>query len=141
MAATSHRRLLLLFGMRWLRKAILRCAGLIPYHDETAIFVAGTRDLAAIPGRSRADWVALITTFKAMLLEGLEVVFIVIAVGAGPAFYGRPASVPRRPLRWCWSALFCASSPSRLFCCNSFVPAQRRSPCYEACHHCLARAS
>jgi uncharacterized membrane protein len=84
--------LLLLFGMRWLRKAILRYAGLIPYHDETAIFAAETRELATIAGRSRADWVALITTFKAVLLEGLEVVFIVIAVGAGPGLLW-PASV------------------------------------------------
>jgi uncharacterized membrane protein len=84
--------LLLLFGMRWLRKAILRYAGLIPYHDETAIFAAETRDLAVIPGRSRAEWVALITTFKAVLLEGLEVVFIVIAVGAGPGLLW-PASI------------------------------------------------
>jgi uncharacterized membrane protein len=81
--------LLLLFGMRWLRKAILRYA---PYHDETAIFAAETRDLAIITGRSRAEWVALITTFKAVLLEGLEVVFIVIAVGAGPGLLW-PASV------------------------------------------------
>jgi Ca2+/H+ antiporter, TMEM165/GDT1 family len=84
--------LLLLFGMRWLRKAILRYAGLIPYHDENAIFAAETRELATIPGPSRADWVALITTFKAVLLEGLEVVFIVIAVGAGPGLLW-PASV------------------------------------------------
>ena len=82
--------LLLLFGMRWLRKAILRYAGLIPYHDETAIFAAEARELAGIPGRG--DWVALITTFKAVPLEGLEVVFIVIAVGAGPGLLW-PASV------------------------------------------------
>src|SRR3989440_6947958 len=73
--------LLLLFGMRWLRKAILRAAGVIPLHDEAAAFAAGS---AALRGqRSRLEWLAGLASFKAVLLEGLEVVFIVIAVGAG----------------------------------------------------------
>ena len=69
--------LLLLFGARWLRKAILRAAGRIALHDETAAFA---KESAALVGA--ADVAALITAFKAVLLEGLEVVFIVIAVGA-----------------------------------------------------------
>jgi len=73
--------LLLLFGMRWLRKAILRAAGVIPVHDEAAAFAAGTAELRE--HRSRLDWLAGLASFKAVLLEGLEVVFIVIAVGAG----------------------------------------------------------
>ena len=76
--------LLLLFGMRWLRKAILRAAGIIPLHDEEAAFASETAALrAAGPVRSlMADPVAVLTTFKAVVLEGVEVVFIVIAVGA-----------------------------------------------------------
>jgi uncharacterized membrane protein len=77
--------LLLLFGMGWLRKASLRAAGVIPLHDEDAIFAAETADLAEQADRRwrSLDWIAGITAFKAVLLEGLEVVFIVIAVGAG----------------------------------------------------------
>lgn len=77
--------LLLLFGMRWLRKAILRAAGVVPLHDEAVAFAAETAELREQARRSEArlDWIAAITTFKAVLLEGLEVVFIVIAVGAG----------------------------------------------------------
>lgn len=76
--------LLLLFGMRWLRKAILRAAGIIPLHDEEAAFASETAALrAAGPVRSLiADPVAVLTTFKAVVLEGIEVVFIVIAIGA-----------------------------------------------------------
>src|SRR5882672_3204289 len=73
--------LLLLFGMRWLRKAILRAAGVIPLHDEAAAFAAGTAELRE--HRARLEWLAGLASFKAVLLEGLEVVFIVIAVGAG----------------------------------------------------------
>jgi uncharacterized membrane protein len=73
--------LLLLFGMRWLRKAILRGAGIIPLHDEEAAYAAGTAELRE--HRSRLDWLAGLASFKAVLLEGLEVVFIVIAVGGG----------------------------------------------------------
>lgn len=77
--------LLLLFGMGWLRKAALRSAGVIPLHDEDAIFAAEAAELAgSADHRHRSlDWVAGVTAFKAVLLEGLEVVFIVIAVGAG----------------------------------------------------------
>jgi uncharacterized membrane protein len=76
--------LLLLFGMRWLRKAILRAAGILPYHDEDGIFrreKAAWRENAR-PGQTHFDWFAALTCFKAVLLEGLEVVFIVVAVGA-----------------------------------------------------------
>jgi uncharacterized membrane protein len=77
--------LLLMFGMRWLRKAILRSAGVIPLHDEAMAFATETAELREQARRrdSRLDWLAGLTSFKAVLLEGLEVVFIVIAVSAG----------------------------------------------------------
>jgi uncharacterized membrane protein len=77
--------LLLLFGMRWLRKAILRSAGVIALHDETAAFAKETAELREQARRQEAklDWIAGLAAFKAVVLEGLEVVFIVIAVGAG----------------------------------------------------------
>jgi len=77
--------LLLLFGMGWLRKAILRAAGIIPLHDEDAIFASEAAQLTESADRRRTslEWIAGLTAFKAVLLEGLEVVFIVIAVGAG----------------------------------------------------------
>ena len=86
--------LLLLFGIGWLRKAALRAAGVIPLHDEDAIFAAETAHLGeeARRRKSSLDWIAGITAFKAVLLEGLEVVFIVIAVGAGRGLLG-PASL------------------------------------------------
>jgi len=77
--------LLLLFGMGWLRKAILRAAGIIPLHEEDAIFASEAAQLAESADRQRTslEWIAGLTAFKAVLLEGIEVVFIVIAVGAG----------------------------------------------------------
>lgn len=76
--------LLLLFGLRWLRKAILRAAGIIPLHDETAAYAKETAELsrfgAAVAGLDR---IAVATSFKIVMLEGIEVVFIVIAIGAG----------------------------------------------------------
>ena len=70
--------LLLLFGMRWLRKAILRSAGVIRLHDEAAIFdeerAALQAGLGASAVRSGLDGVAVATAFKAVTLEGLEVV-------------------------------------------------------------------
>ena len=77
--------LLLLFGMRWLRKAVLRSAGFIALHDEASAFTKETAVLeeAARHHEPHLDWIAGIAAFKAVVLEGLEVVFIVIAVGAG----------------------------------------------------------
>jgi len=86
--------LLLVFGMGWLRKAILRAGGIIALHDEGAIYASAAAGLGSSVGRQRAalDWVAGLTAFKAVLLEGLEVVFIVIAVGAGRGLLG-PAAI------------------------------------------------
>ena len=77
--------LLLLFGMRWLRKAILRSAGILGLHDEDKAFA---KETAMLKGQieaqaAAADWLAMATAFKAVVLEGVEVVFIVLAVGAG----------------------------------------------------------
>ena len=82
--------LLLLFGMRWLRKAILRAAGIAPLHDEAISFATETQELREQARRHEAqlDWLAGLAAFKAVLLEGLEVVFIVIAVGAGRGLLG-----------------------------------------------------
>ncbi len=76
--------LLVLFGLRWLRKAILRSAGLIPLHNEEAAF---SKNAAALQSSRSplAGWdkVAFVTSFNITMLEGTEVVFIVIAIGAG----------------------------------------------------------
>ncbi|TGQ88854.1 hypothetical protein EN851_25275 [Mesorhizobium sp. M8A.F.Ca.ET.208.01.1.1] len=81
--------LLILFGMRWLRKAILRSVGVIALHDEEAAFAKETAALHRQADDRRADYHAGLASFKAVLLEGVEVVFIVIAVGAahGQTFY------------------------------------------------------
>jgi uncharacterized membrane protein len=82
--------LLLLFGMRWLRKAILRAAGVIALHDEATAFATETDELLDQARRqeARLDWLAGLASFKAVVLEGLEVVFIVIAIGAGRGLLG-----------------------------------------------------
>jgi uncharacterized membrane protein len=86
--------LLLLFGMRWLRKAILRAAGVIPLHDEAAIYAQQADALQQLGGSGGAwDNVAFATAFKITMLEGIEVVFIVIAVGAGGVGLLVPASL------------------------------------------------
>jgi len=86
--------LLLLFGLRWLRKAVLRAAGVIALHDEEAAFRKETSELTdrARNRQSRADWLAGLAAFKAVVVEGIEVVFIVLAVGAGRGLIG-PASL------------------------------------------------
>jgi uncharacterized membrane protein len=76
--------LLLLFGLGWLRKDILRQAGVMALHDEALIFERETASLSqgTASGQSQA-WIAGLASFKAVLLEGLEVAFIVVAIGAG----------------------------------------------------------
>jgi uncharacterized membrane protein len=85
---------LLLFGLRWLRKAILRAAGLLPLHDEASAFTHETAELSRASGMqpSRADLLASATSFKAVMLEGIEVVFIVVAIGSAPGMLA-PASL------------------------------------------------
>jgi uncharacterized membrane protein len=78
--------LLLLFGMRWLRKAILRAAGLIPLHDEDRTYANET---AALHAQSRQQ---MARRDRLVLIEGLEVVFIVIAIGTGHGLL-LPASI------------------------------------------------
>jgi uncharacterized membrane protein len=75
--------LLLMFGLRWLHKAVLRGAGAVPLHDEAMVFARHTQALSATgrPAGSAIDGIAFMTTFKTVLLEGIEVVFVVIALG------------------------------------------------------------
>jgi uncharacterized membrane protein len=121
--------LLLMFGLRWLRKAILRGAGVLALHDEAIAFAeeVATMRGASVPGGGRTDAIAFLAAFKGVFLEGLEVVFIVIAIGAngkllGPAVLGaflaltvvvllglilhRPLTrVPENVLKFCVGAL------------------------------------
>jgi uncharacterized membrane protein len=86
--------LLLLFGLRWLRKAILRSAGQIPLHDEQAAFQKNAESMHRL-GIGSATWdkIAFAATFNITMLEGTEVVFIVIAIGAGHTGMLLPASM------------------------------------------------
>lgn len=76
---------LLIFGLQWLRKAVLRAGGIKPLHDEDAIF---RQQLAAAESATQArrslvrDWYSFTVSFKSVVLEGLEVVFIAITFGA-----------------------------------------------------------
>ena len=92
--------LLLVFGLQWLRKAILRSSGYKAHHDEEEAFREGREQAAAAGTDQRAglDWYSFTVAFKGVLLEGLEVVFIVISFGAaqgrfGPAVLGAAAAV------------------------------------------------
>jgi uncharacterized membrane protein len=87
--------LLLLFGMRWLRKAILRGAGVIPLHDEEAVFRSETANLRLARATERwgVEPIAAATAFKGVLLEGVEVAFLVLAVAAGSLALVAPAAL------------------------------------------------
>jgi uncharacterized membrane protein len=81
---------LLIFGLQWLRKAILRASGHTALRDEEAIY---QRELAAShlaqgAVRSSMDWYAFTLAFKGVFLEGLEVAFIVLTFGANAAADG-----------------------------------------------------
>lgn len=85
--------LLLVFGLQWLRKAILRASGLKTLNDEDALFAAEVTAAASVPmvaGES-LDWFAATVAFKGMLLEGLEVIFIVMTAGAASGELGAAA--------------------------------------------------
>lgn len=71
--------LLLLFGLRWLHKAVLRSGGVVEMHDEERAYQQTVGELQGEPPGN--DWVGFVLALKGVFLEGLEVVFIVIAVG------------------------------------------------------------
>jgi uncharacterized membrane protein len=76
--------LLLIFGLQWLRKAILRASGHKALHDEDQIFRDELRAAQSAPARrlgSVPDWYAFTLSFKGVLLEGLEVAFIALTFG------------------------------------------------------------
>ncbi len=74
--------LVLLFGLRWLHKAILRSAGVIPLSDERERYVRTAEGAGVAHRLAGVDWPAFVLAFKGVFLEGLEVAFIVFAVGA-----------------------------------------------------------
>jgi uncharacterized membrane protein len=77
--------LLLVLGLQWLRKAILRASGHKALHDEALTFRATVAEASTAPEVRRtlvADWYAFTLSFKAVVLEGVEVVFIALTFGA-----------------------------------------------------------
>ena len=84
--------LLLIFGLQWLRKAILRASGLKAKHDEDLAF---QRELAGLGGeqaRASLDWTGFVVSFKGVFLEGLEVAFIVLTFGINAGRFGPSAT-------------------------------------------------
>jgi uncharacterized membrane protein len=76
--------LLLIFGLQWLRKAILRASGFLAIHDEEAIFERQRQAATLAPADRVAgtDWYSFTLAFKGVFLEGLEVAFIVVTFGS-----------------------------------------------------------
>ena len=93
--------LLAIFGLQWLRKAVLRATGYKALHDEASAYfreVTAAESAAKESRRGVNDWYAFTLSFKGVLLEGLEVVFIVITFGAnqkniGAAVIGAAAAI------------------------------------------------
>jgi uncharacterized membrane protein len=93
--------LLAIFGLQWLRKAVLRASGYKALHDEASAYLREVAAAEAAPRQARrgiGDWYAFTLAFKGVLLEGLEVVFIVITFGdnqrdLGAAVIGAAAAV------------------------------------------------
>lgn len=80
--------LLLIFGMQWLRKAILRASGHKDKHDEDAIFLREVNQLSGESTPVGFDWNGFVVAFKGVFLEGLEVAFIVLTFGANEGRFG-----------------------------------------------------
>jgi uncharacterized membrane protein len=93
--------LLAIFGLQWLRKAVLRATGYKGLHDEASAYLREVTAAETAPRESKrgvSDWYAFTLAFKGVLLEGLEVVFIVITFGAnqkniGAAVIGAAAAI------------------------------------------------
>jgi uncharacterized membrane protein len=81
---------LVIYGLQWLVKAILRAAGAKSKHDEAAIYqreIAAMREEPPVPATGM-DWISFTVAFKGVLLEGLEVAFIVVTFGASAGHFG-----------------------------------------------------
>ncbi|MGH3168122.1 MAG: hypothetical protein ACRDN0_19845, partial [Trebonia sp.] len=93
--------LLAIFGLQWLRKAVLRATGFKALHDEASLYLKQVTAAESATRESRrgvSDWYAFTLAFKGVLLEGLEVVFIVITFGdnqknVGAAVIGAVAAI------------------------------------------------
>jgi uncharacterized membrane protein len=93
--------LLAIFGLQWLRKAVLRATGYKALHDEASAYlreVTAAKEAAKESKRGVNDWYSFTLAFKGVLLEGLEVVFIVITFGdnqknIGAAVIGAAAAI------------------------------------------------
>jgi len=93
--------LLAIFGLQWLRKAVLRATGYKALHDEASAYlreVTAAKEAAVVRRRGVSDWYSFTLAFKGVLLEGLEVVFIVITFGdnqknVGAAVIGAAAAI------------------------------------------------
>ncbi len=105
--------LLLVFGLQWLRKAILRAAGLKALHDEDAAFRAEREAAIQAGSRRRADIdpYSFVIAFKGVLLEGLEVAFIVLTFGANQHRIGLAAASAAVAVALVVGAGFAARAP------------------------------
>ncbi len=95
--------LLILFGLKWLKKALLRYSGLKALHDEEAIFEETMAEMRARGEKTapRFEPFGIALSYKAVLLEGLEVAFIVISFGTSAA-----SNVCSKTVTWPFSDLF-----------------------------------
>ena len=84
---------LLIFGLQWLRKAILRSAGLKAKHDEDAAYAEAVAELTNLDPAVNRDRVAFVMAFKGVFLEGLEVVITVLTLGTSAHRLGLAAIV------------------------------------------------
>ena len=85
---------LVIYGLQWLVKAILRAAGARSKHDEAAIYqreIAAMREEPPVPATGM-DWISFTVAFKGVMLEGIEVAFIIVTFGASAGQLG-PASL------------------------------------------------
>jgi len=85
---------LLIYGLQWLTKAVLRAGGVWAKHDETAIYeseIAALRAEPPVPATGM-DWISFTVAAKGVLLEGLEVAFIVVTFGASAGMLGPAAA-------------------------------------------------
>ncbi len=104
--------LLLIFGLQWLRKAILRSAGLKAKHDESAAYQEETQAaLAAGQTQPGFDGYSFTVAFKGVLLEGLEVAFIVLTFGANQHRVPLAAAAAALAVLVVVAAGFAASAP------------------------------